>query len=236
MQSESQIKERRLLLTQVISGMLFSFFLAVHLFNQMSAAWGPEVYDGAQRTLRRGYQAPVIEIILVLGPMLVHAIAGILRMLHQKKQGRSGPKELRARLHRISGIVLLVFFLGHTTATRGASVFFDIFPGFEGIAFTFRWVPLYFWPYYTAFALAGLYHMLYGWSIALPVLGISRASVLRRPRLLWGLFFVGGLLLILGLLHLGGVLMDVGCPEAGPYASMLAELGLYEPSMERCRP
>ena len=218
--------DRQLVRVQAISGSIFALFLLAHLINQMLAALGPAVYDGAQRLMRRGYQAPVLEIVLVLAPLFIHAGAGVLRMLRRRARGQRTPTYLGARLHRISGIVLLIFFAGHVFATRGASFLYNVFPEFAGIAFTLRWVPAYFFPYYTVFAIAGLYHSVYGLGIALPMLGIKSLAPLRRPRLLVPLAGLGSLLLILGMLGFGGVLFDVGQPEQSPYARLLVRLGV----------
>lgn len=226
MQSPSDVaRNRKLLQVQAASGLLFALFLLLHLFNQMLAALGAGAYDGAQRVLRRGYQAPVVEVVLVLLPMLIHAAAGIARMWWRRQQpGPRGPVSTAARLHRMSGIILLVFFLGHVIATRGASFLYGIFPEFAGIAFTFRWIPAYFWPYYTSFALAGLYHLVYGMSVALPVLGVRGGAGLRRPVLLVSVVTGLGLALILGLLGQGGVIAEVGHPELSPYAKLVLRL------------
>jgi len=217
-------QNRSLLRVQVVSGTMFSLFLLAHLFNQMLAALGAAPYDAAQRALRQGYQSPPVELALVLLPLLVHAAAGILRLWRRRIQGPRGPVSLAARLHRISGIILLIFFIGHVTATRGASLIYGVFPEFAGVAFTLRWVPAYFWPYYTSFALAGLYHAVYGLSVALPVLGLRGGAGLRRPALLVPLVSVLGLALVLGLLSLGGILRDVGQPELSPYARLVLRL------------
>lgn len=233
MQSASTRESNRLLLkVQAASGLLFALFLMMHLVNQMLAALGPAAYDSAQQSLRRAYQAPPIEIALVILPMLIHAGAGVLRIWtrRQKRQqtGQQAPANLPARLHRISGIVLLVFFIGHVTATRGASLIYGVFPSFAGVAFTLRWIPAYFWPYYTGFALAGLYHLIYGLSVALPVLGLKSGlpslAALRRPALLVPLVSTLGLFLVLGLLAQGGILADVGHPENSPYAQLILRL------------
>ncbi len=223
--------DRQLVRVQAISGALFALFLLVHLVNQMLAALGPAAYNGTQRVLRRGYQAPVLEIFLVLLPMLVHAVAGVLRMLRRRARQQPAPTALASRLHRLSGIVLLVFFIGHVVATRSGSLLYKTYPEFVGIAFTLRWVPAYFFPYYTLFSIAGLYHAIYGLGIALPVLGFKPLSTLRRPPLLVPLAAIGSLLLIIGMLGFGGVLFDVGKPEQSPYARLLVRLGVvHEPA------
>ncbi len=220
------IDDRRLLRVQALSGALFAVFLLVHLVNQMLAALGPVVYDGAQRVLRRGYQAPPVEIALVLAPLLVHATAAILRMLRRRALGRKAPAERWARLHRITGMFLFLLFAGHVIATRGASLLYGVYPEFAGVAFTLRWVPAYFWPYYTVFAMAGLYHAVYGLGVALPVLGLRTGNGLRRPELLAPIVTLGSLALLLGMLGLGGVFAEIGHPEQAPYARLLVRLGV----------
>ncbi len=218
--------EARLLRVQAASGVLFAVFLLLHLANQMIAALGPETYDRVQRTLRRGYQWAPIEIALVIAPLLVHAGTGFARMIVRRRRGEARkPASLATRLHRWSGVVLLVFFAGHVTATRGASLIYGIYPGFEGVAFTLRWVPAYFWPYYTTFALAGLYHLVHGLGVALPVLGVRGGSVLRRPRLLAVIASIGGIALVAGILAFGGVTRKPERdPRTSPYAALIRRL------------
>lgn len=220
------LDDRRLVRVQALSGAVFALFLLVHLFNQMLAALGPAVYDGAQRALRRGYQAPPLEIFLVIAPLVLHAGAAVLRILRRRVRGQRPPASPWARAHRITGLVLLVFFAGHVIATRGASLIYGVYPEFAGIASTLRWVPAYFWPYYTGFALAGLYHALYGLGVALPVLGLRLGTGLRRPVVLGPLVALGGAAIVLGMLGLGGVLFDVGRPEQHAYPQLLIRLGV----------
>jgi succinate dehydrogenase/fumarate reductase cytochrome b subunit len=222
--------DRRLVRVQALSGALFALFLLVHLVNQMLAALGPEVYNGAQRALRRGYQAPPLEIFLVIAPLLIHAATAVLRIIRRyrrrRQHGRRPASNPWARAHRITGLVMLVFFAGHVLATRGASLLYGVYPEFAGLAFTLRWVPAYFWPYYTAFALSGLYHAIYGLGVALPVLGLRFGSGLRRPLVLVPLVALGGAAIVLGMLGLGGVLFDVGRPEQHAYPQLLMRLGV----------
>ena len=225
MTPELDTADRRLHLLQVWSGVLFALFLTVHLTNLAVATLGAARYDEVQTGLRRAYQSPVLELVLVLGPLLVHAAAGALRLLRRVRAAPVAAPSWRTRLHRWSGAVLLVFFLGHVTATRGASALYGVFPRFEGVAFTLRWVPAYFWPYYTLFALAGLVHLVLGLPVALSLLGL-RASALRKPAVAGTLIAFGALLLVLGLLSIGGVFFDVGHPERGPYAQLLVKLGV----------
>jgi succinate dehydrogenase/fumarate reductase cytochrome b subunit len=226
--------DRRLARAQAWSGALLAPFLLAHLANQALAALGAAPYDATQRLLRAVYQSPPVEIALVIGPLLVHAAAAVARILLRRRRRppstSKAPPAWRTRLHRISGLYLLVFFAGHVAATRGASLLYGVFPGFEGIAFTLRWVPAYFWPYYLGLALAGLFHVTSGLGMALPMLGVRAAAALRRPRALGAIAACGGVALALGLLGFGGALFEVSHPEAGAYARLLQRLGVAHPA------
>lgn len=209
---------------QALSGAMFAAFLFVHLVNQMLAVLGAQTYDGFQVSARKGYQAPVLEIVLVLAPLLVHAVCGVVRVWKRRERPTQTAVSLRVRLHRYSGYFLLLFFVGHVVATRGASFFYGAWPGFSGVAFTFTWVPAYFWPYYTLLALSGWYHLVHGLSVALPVLGVRSIGVLHRPRVFGGVVGAGALALVIGVLSLGGVFFDVGDVRSSDYVKLVLRL------------
>ncbi|MFW2388905.1 MAG: hypothetical protein ACN4G0_11245 [Polyangiales bacterium] len=71
---------------QAVSGLLFSLFALVHLSNTALAVLGPDVYDAFQRSVRRVYQWPALELALVV-TLVVHIVSGVLRM-----RGRRGSK------------------------------------------------------------------------------------------------------------------------------------------------
>ena len=98
---------------------------------------------------------------------------------------------------------------GHILAVRGPSLFFDVYPGFAGLAFTIEFLPGHFYPYYFALGLAGFYHALNGASIALGRLGIRFALPQRHLTLASSL---AALAMVVSLLGLGGVWFDVGDP------------------------
>jgi succinate dehydrogenase/fumarate reductase cytochrome b subunit len=226
-QSRSHATDARLIRVQAWSGVLFSAFLLLHLMNQMLGALGPDAYDGTQRALRGAYQWAPIEITLVIVPLLVHAGAGIARMVRRRGREKHTPASLRSRLHRWSALVLLVFFVGHVTAVRGASLLYHAYPQFEGIAYTLKWVPAYFWPYYLAFSIAGFYHLVNGLGVALPIVGVDAGRVLRRPRLLGVLTAVAAVALVAGMLGFGGVIAKPhGDPRQSSYAALLRRLGI----------
>ena len=214
--------ELKWLRVQASSGAVFSVFLFVHLLNQAFAIAGAAAYDGAQASARRVYQAPVLELVLVAVPLLVHVVSAVVQLIRRPKA--STPVSWRVRMHRYSGRFLLLVIVGHVVATRGASLLYGTFPGFHGVAFTFQWVPAYFWPYYTALALCGWYHLVHGLATAGAVLRWPGGSVLQRPLVFKSVVGVGAVGLVLGVLSLGGVLVDVGDPASSEYARLVLRL------------
>jgi len=207
---------------QAVSGAVFSLFLFMHLANQALAVLGAPGYDETQQAMRRVYQAPVLELVLVAVPLVVHVASAVVQLMRRPKG--TTPLSWRVRLHRSSGRFLLLVIIGHVVATRGASLLYATFPGFHGIAFTFQWVPAYFWLYYTALALCGWYHLVHGLSTAGAVLRWPGVAVLQRPLVFRGAVVVGAVALVVGVLALGGVLVDVGDPASSEYARLVLRL------------
>ena len=189
------MNDQRLRAAQALTGTIFAGFLFLHLFNQMLAARGAATYDAVQGTLRAGYQTPLVEVGLVLTPLVLHAGLAVRSMWRRRGSSAPAPTGL-ARVHRWSGRVLLLFFVGHVLATRLPSLLADAAPGFAGVAFTFKWVPLWFWPYYPTLALAGWFHLLYGLGTSLPQLGFKPAARLLNRRTLLSVFALGAVALL----------------------------------------
>jgi succinate dehydrogenase/fumarate reductase cytochrome b subunit len=219
--------ERRLVTLQAASGALFAVFLLAHLVNQMVAAAGPAAYDGVQAQLRAVYHVPPIEIALVAAPLVLHVATSVLRMLRRRRRGQPAPQAVRTRLQRWSAIVLLVFILGHVLATRGSSLVYAVFPGFDAIAFTMVWSPALFIPYYTLFSIAALYHAVHGLTLALPRLGLR--SMPSVPLVVPILVAIGAVLLVLGVAGFAGAFEAVRDRAiASDYARVLDDLGLAD--------
>ncbi|MCA2977671.1 MAG: hypothetical protein INH41_16270 [Myxococcaceae bacterium] len=199
---------------QVGSGVVFSAFLVAHLLNQAVAALGQARYDAVQERLRAGYQSPPVEWLAVFLALLVHLVTALVRWRRRPKA--MAPLPPRLRLQRLTGRFLSAVIVGHITATRVVPGLAGVHPGFAGVAFTFEWVPAFFWPYYLLLAVAGWYHLVAGLSTA--------AGGLRRSAVFWAVVAVGGAAMTAGVLGLGGVLADVGHPASSPYARLL--LGL----------
>ena len=90
-----------LLRVQAVSGTIFLGFVLVHLTNTAFALGGPEDYNAFQRATRAVYQNPVVELVLLMVPLVVHYAAAIVRLT---RDGFRRPRlDWRARLHRYTG-------------------------------------------------------------------------------------------------------------------------------------
>ena len=69
--------ESKLVMAQAVAGSLFFVFLVLHLGNTLLAPFGPEIYNGYQRSIRQIYQHPLLEVVLVIGPLFTHVFAGL---------------------------------------------------------------------------------------------------------------------------------------------------------------
>ena len=114
-----------------------------------------------------------------------------------------------------------VVVIGHIVATRGPSLLFGIYPEFEGLAFTFQWLPAYFYPYYALFAAAALYHVWFG------LRSMLKPRMIRLPALAFAsrvLPILAGMAIIAGLLALGGQLFPVDDASRTEFAQLLIGL------------
>lgn len=117
--------EQGLVRSQAVAGALFFLFLLLHLSNILLAPLGAEVFNEYQRTVRALYQYPVIELVIVMIPIVVHAVAGV--SLYFLRRGKKAVRSLRARLHTWAGVFLLLVIVGHVIAVRGGLPFFMAF-------------------------------------------------------------------------------------------------------------
>jgi succinate dehydrogenase/fumarate reductase cytochrome b subunit len=210
--------EKRLVLLQSVAGLLFLLFLIPHLANTLIAPLGPDVYDRVQRVLRLFYQDPLLEWLVVLLPLLTHALAGVWLLRLRDRR----PRGLPARLHRWAGLFMLVFILGHVAATRGLHFWYGVSTGFAGISYTFWWLPGWFYPYYFLLFVAGFYHGGRGLLILLRRLGVVSTAPGPRASRVLGVLGAGGALI--ALLSFGGVMYDIHDPRDNEYARLNARL------------
>jgi succinate dehydrogenase/fumarate reductase cytochrome b subunit len=210
---------RMVLRVQRLSGLVFLCFLLVHLVNTSLAIFGPDTYNGYQRFARSIYQHALYEGLLLFTPLILHLSIGLWRIWKIRVPVSEMP--LSRRLHRYSGVFLAIAVIGHVAATRGPSLIFGIYPEFEGLAFTFQWLPAYFYSYYAVFAGAALYHLWFGArSILKPrVAGLPALAFAGRA-----LPIVAWVVIAASLLALGGQLFPVDDASDTEFAQLLLEL------------
>ena len=186
---------KNLIRIQAISGLLFSFFLILHLVTTLSALGGPSLYDSTLSFMGNIYRPNlIIETLLIGGPLLVHLYCAFLSLWKGLKKKRTLPMYLR--IHQYSGIFLLLVIFGHVFFTR---IVFAIGLPAEGqadfsyLAFSMINWGWFFGPYYLFLALSGLFHMSFGMIIALKSLFPSLIpkdkliSVVFKTNLVFGL-------------------------------------------------
>jgi succinate dehydrogenase/fumarate reductase cytochrome b subunit len=204
---------------QAGTGLMFALFVAVHLLNTWLATLGPGIYDGAQGVLRNAYQSVPLEALL-LAALLVHVVVGVTRIVSEPARKLT----LRAKVHRYAGFFLMIFIAGHVLAVRGSSWFFDVYPGFAGLAFSIDYLPGYFYPYYFLLGMAGFYHAVNGVGIAAGRLGWRpMLAGLSNGRLAAATGFAA-VATLAALLGFGGVWFDVGDVQASEFAQLIQEL------------
>jgi succinate dehydrogenase/fumarate reductase cytochrome b subunit len=201
------------------TGLVFFAFLGVHLATQVAGVFGAQTYDAVQSTVRSVYQSPLVEVPVMLA-LVAHAALAVVQVVRRRGL-RPG-----ARWHSVTGLFLLVFFVGHVAATRGPSLFYGVAPAFDGLAFTLRWVPAYFWPYYLLLGVAGAVHVALGLRGAVAMVSPRLATQVVRARLPVVVGVALSLTSVLGVLAVGGVFFDVGAPEQSQYAALLRRLGV----------
>lgn len=221
MSRTARISDRLLMRTQATSGLVFSAFVVVHLLPVMASPLGPGIYDAIQRATRRVYQHPAIEILGLMLPLGIHVVVSVLRMKRRSKVFATRGLPWRTRLHRCSAWFLLLFIAGHILATRGPSVWSDVWPGFAGLSFTMEFAPAYFYPYYMLLGIAGLVHASWGVWLATRVPHQPRP---RRPWAIPGVLGLGSALIVLGVLSFGGVFYAIEDPMENDFARLYQKL------------
>jgi len=222
-------RDHRLVRIQASSGLVFAVFLSLHLVNVMVSALGPGLYDAFQVRIRPLYQFPLLEVGVLLTALVVHMVAGITRLRRRPRSRNWGKLPLRTRLHRVSAYFLLVFVLGHVAATRLPSLLDGVWLGFAGLSYSMHMLPAYFYPYYVALGLCGLFHGSYGTYLALRALGVRMPAVSRLGTRAVVPLAAAAVLVVLGVLSFGGHLYAIDDPRQSAFAGWLHDRLGVEP-------
>ncbi len=107
----SKAIEKRLKTAQIGSAVAFLPVLFIHLINAVLGILGPSSYDRFQKAAQQFYQLPIIELLFVIGPLLIHMLAGLALQFINRRHSRR--LSARQRLHRWAGVFLALVILGH---------------------------------------------------------------------------------------------------------------------------
>lgn len=129
----------------LISGILITVFIGLHLFNHFCSLLGAEKHIEVMNILRHFYRNIIVETIL-LSAVLVQIISGLKLFKINRKTASSNFE----KLHVWSGLYLAIFFVIHVSSVLGGRLFLQLDTNFYfGVAglnsFPFN---LFFIPYY----------------------------------------------------------------------------------------
>ncbi|MEA2752199.1 MAG: succinate dehydrogenase / fumarate reductase, cytochrome b subunit [Myxococcales bacterium] len=103
-------------------------FLLFHLWTLSSLGGARETYDRQVGFLHGGPVLGLLEVVLVIVPLLYHAVYGVMRTFQPRDPNHAYATDVMYTLQRASGIVVLVFVAAHVwefraqTWTRGLAV------------------------------------------------------------------------------------------------------------------
>lgn len=128
-----------------ISGLIMSLFIALHLFNHLSAVGGPEEHIRINNALRPLYRNPVSELLLML-VVLVQVSSGMKLVQRRRKQMQT--RWQKAQVY--SGLYLAFFLLFHVGAVMAGRYYLHLDTNFYFGTAGLNSFPacLFFIPYY----------------------------------------------------------------------------------------
>src|SRR5262249_31205631 len=106
----------RLARYHALSGILIAFFASLHLLNHAAALGGPVAFSYLRALLHHVYQFPAYEILGLSLPILFNMFTGVVmlaRPIEATGRADGAPIGLRRRLHRWSGLFLILLVLPH---------------------------------------------------------------------------------------------------------------------------
>jgi len=214
---------------QAYSGIAFSTFTAMHLFNHFINIFGDNI-EGHTRWMtlfRNYYQSPIIECGLA-GALVVHAYCAVRQIQSRPKLVPEG-LPLSHKLHRYCGYFLFAAIGGHIYATRiGPIRFFQYSKSSQEldstfITWTLREFGTAFYVYYTLLYACGMYHSLFGLYYSAWILKTKRPISSNSSVWKWlaGISDVTGGLVALSF---GGKFYNIEIPKQEVYAALKRSL------------
>jgi len=210
-----QQKKKLRVTLQVVQGAsacVFSAFAIPHLLNTAMAAFGPGVFNGMQRALRKVYTHPAAEAILLTSGAL-HVVAGLVR--NYRRSYRLS-KFSSTQLHIYTGYAILAVIGAHVYYTR-----WFVHLDYKGLVCSLQLSPYVFPFYYIFLGSIGVIHTIVGLPKALAYVGVRSKIGNEVPR---AVVLQGGVILIMGgVLAMAGVTRVNGTCTDHPYASVMRQ-------------
>lgn len=207
-----------------LTGLVFSLFLAFHLFNTVCAIF-PGWFDRVQDILRQVYQNVAVEVVL-LSCLLLHVVLSLQSIFFDSSRQSFASSTLRSKFHKLASYALLCIVGFHFTATRVVTSFQNIRLQFLGLAFTLHHVPFNLMLiYYTLLSLSGFIHMIIGMEIAFVTL-FGNFSLRKFGKTNWFFVFVlfVCIMIFVALLSMKGVIYEIPDPYSNDYARHFHEM------------
>ncbi|MBK6265084.1 hypothetical protein JKA74_08540 [Marivirga sp. S37H4] len=178
-----------------LSGLTFSVFILLHLFNHLFGFLGADKHIELMNTLRLFYRNPIAEIIF-LAASLSLIVTGIKLFRKRRKLAVS----FFEKLHLWSGLYLAFFLLNHIGAVLGARFFLQLDTNFYFGAAGLNTFPfnIFFIPYYSLAIISFFAHIssIHQSKMKQNVFGITPVNQ-SRTILIFGIVLSGIILLSL---------------------------------------
>ncbi len=97
-------------------------FLVFHLWITSSLGSSREIYDRQVGLLHSGPFFGFLEVVLVILPLLYHALYGVMRSLQPREPDHAYDTDVMLTLQRASGIIVLIFVGLHVWEFRGETL------------------------------------------------------------------------------------------------------------------
>lgn len=169
-----------------LSGVLpLGAFVVIHIWVTSAVTSSRDVYDRQIGWLHSGWFLGLLEIVLVVAPLLYHAVYGTWRSLQPRDPDHAYDTDLMVSLERASGVVVLVFVAAHFWEFRGqtwnGSLPVSSYASklVEDLSSTQRGVPWIATGYFIGIA-ATCFHLVNGMTSFLTTWGYTRAETARR--------------------------------------------------------
>ena len=190
---------------QAVTGIFFSIFLFLHLFNHTFVLLGEDNYNNVLIQVRKIYQNIFFEITLV-SSILIHIFCALTLWIKRKKRKIKEP--ILTTLFRWSGWFLMFILPIHFYYGRISPKIYKIEVDFAYSAYTLSILKKLFFPYYFFFTSFAIIHLIVGFTKSLEILKFKTIN-LKLSFLHYLFSFLMIVLMVFVLLAYGGFFYEI---------------------------